>query len=410
MIDDDRNLAVLLEDVSVRYRLQTEPQRLSLAHYLSSFITGHALHRDLWALQGINLSVQRGETLGIVGSNGSGKSTLLKTVAQVLKPTTGRIRVRGSVAPLLDLGAGFDPDLTGRENVVLKWALLGHGHPAPRQVEQIVDFAGLRDFADAPLRAYSSGMLARLAFAVATAVEPEVLIVDEVLAVGDIDFQERSQERMEQLRRDGATVLIVSHALDTLLQICDRAVWLSFGRIQKVGPADSVIRTYQGSPSDELSPNVLLFRFDQPVPGTGWYAIEYNADHGAFRWSGPEPRASLRLPLPESLSASGEDILFRCQVLRGATSAAVHSLRVHINDHAIDTVQETMPTGTFLIHGRVPGSALAECSHVDVLFSIDHTETPHLAPGHPIETRRLGVALMWLELRPWAQPVTQAGC
>jgi ABC-type polysaccharide/polyol phosphate transport system ATPase subunit len=202
-------------------------------------------HDEFWALREVSVRIRRGEVLGVVGSNGSGKSTLLKAFAQVLPPTTGRVVVRGRVAPLIELGAGFHPELSALENVVLHGALLGQDPAVLRtRAEDVVDFAGVREFADAPVRTFSSGMLARLAFAVATECEPDVLLIDEVLAVGDQAFQERSGERIAQLLCRGAAVALVSHDLPVVERLADRVLWLDRGDALACGHPTSVIGWY----------------------------------------------------------------------------------------------------------------------------------------------------------------------
>jgi ABC-type polysaccharide/polyol phosphate transport system ATPase subunit len=235
---------IRLASVSVRYRVPRE-RMASIKEYAIRWIQRRVEYVDFWALEEIDLAVERGEIFGVVGPNGAGKSTLLKTVAGVLHPTAGRVVVRGRVAPLLELGAGFHPELTGRENVYLYGTLLGSTRrELDGLFESIVDFAELRDFIDAPLRTYSTGMTARLGFAVATSRFAEVLLVDEVLAVGDTRFQEKCRRRMESFRRLGATILFVSHDLATIATLCERALWLSGGRVQAAGNARDVVGRY----------------------------------------------------------------------------------------------------------------------------------------------------------------------
>jgi ABC-2 type transport system ATP-binding protein/lipopolysaccharide transport system ATP-binding protein len=237
--------AVRLDAVSVRYRLPHESLP-SLKEYAVRWLRGHLRYTDLWALRDVTLEVRRGETFGIIGHNGAGKSTLLKLIARVLRPTSGRVRVWGRVAPLLELGAGFDYELTGRENVYLNGTVLGHSRAdIAGRFDRMVDFAGVREFIDLPLRTWSTGMVARLGFAVATDVDPDILIVDEVLAVGDQEFQARSKERMESLFRKGQTILTVSHNLTTISESCQRAAWLDHGRLRAVGPTADVVRRYR---------------------------------------------------------------------------------------------------------------------------------------------------------------------
>jgi ABC-2 type transport system ATP-binding protein/lipopolysaccharide transport system ATP-binding protein len=237
--------AVLLEGVGVRYRLPRESVP-SLKEYAVRWLRGHLRYDDLWAARDVSLEVRRGEAFGIIGHNGAGKSTLLKLIARVLRPTTGRVRVWGRVAPLLELGAGFDYELTGRENVYLNGTVLGYRRAdVAARFDRIVDFAGVREFIDMPLRTYSTGMVARLGFAVATDVNPDILIMDEVLSVGDEQFQARSRARIDTLFRSGQTILMVSHNLQVIAQTCQRAAWMDHGRLRAVGPAPDIVRQYQ---------------------------------------------------------------------------------------------------------------------------------------------------------------------
>ena len=237
--------AVRMKGVSFRYRRQNE-RLTSLKEYAIRRLQGRVRVREVWALRNIDLSVRRGEVFGIIGRNGAGKSTLLRLVAGVLRPTSGRVVVRGwPVSPLLEIGAGFHPDLTGRENVYLNATLLGHSkHEVDAQYESIVDFAELADVMDEPLRTYSSGMTARLGFSVATAWEPNVLLVDEVLAVGDQAFQKKCEARIEAFRRRRATVLLVSHQWSQVLAISSRVAWIDEGRIRAIGDAQEVVTQY----------------------------------------------------------------------------------------------------------------------------------------------------------------------
>jgi ABC-type polysaccharide/polyol phosphate transport system ATPase subunit len=201
--------------------------------------------REVWALRDVDLAVDEGDVVGIVGRNGAGKTTLLKCIARIVRPTTGVVRVRGRVGALLEVGTGFHPELTGRENVFLNGVVLGMSRrEVRRRFENIVEFAGVERFLDTPLKRYSSGMYLRLAFAVAAHVDPDVLIVDEVLAVGDAEFQRRCLGRMSELGREGRTVLLVSHDAGTVGQLCTRAVWLDTGRVRLAGAAHDVLDRY----------------------------------------------------------------------------------------------------------------------------------------------------------------------
>ena len=241
----DPEVVICLEDVSLCYRRPTEAVA-SVKDYTIRRVKGQITFTDFWALRNVSLEVRRGETMGVIGLNGAGKSTLLKVVARVLMPTSGRVRVRGRVAPLLELGAGFDHELTGRENIFLNGAILGRRlEEMASRFDPIVEFAGLREFIDVPIRRYSSGMVARLGFAIATDAEREVLLVDEVLGVGDAEFQRRSAARLSELRRRGEAVVLVSHALDSIRDHCHRVVWLEQGRVRTVGPARDILEAYQ---------------------------------------------------------------------------------------------------------------------------------------------------------------------
>jgi ABC-type polysaccharide/polyol phosphate transport system ATPase subunit len=239
--------SICLENIGVCYRAPSEHIR-SIKEYAIRWVQGKIKHREFWALQDINLTVHSGETVGLIGHNGAGKSTLLKLIARVLRPTTGRVVVRGNVAPLLEFGAGFHPDLTGRENVYLNGAMLGFNRKEmDAKFARIVDFAELWEFIDAPIRNYSSGMVTRLGFAVATDIKPDILIVDEVLSVGDEAFQRKSGARMQEFREQGATILLVSHAMHTIEELCHRVAWLNHGRLMAVGEPAEVIAAYRES-------------------------------------------------------------------------------------------------------------------------------------------------------------------
>jgi len=238
---------ICLENVGVCYRAPSE-RIPSIKEYVIHWLQRKIKQKEFWALREVNLTVYAGETFGLIGRNGAGKSTLLKLVARVMKPTSGRVVVRGKIAPLLETGAGFHHELTGRENIFLNGALLGYNQ---KQMEEkfnrIVDFAELWEFIDAPMRTYSSGMWARLGFAVAADVKPDILIVDEVLSVGDEPFQRKSAERMQEFRDQGATILLVSHQMVVIEQMCHRAAWLDHGRLITVGNAKEVVQAYRQS-------------------------------------------------------------------------------------------------------------------------------------------------------------------
>lgn len=243
--DKNDELAVLFENATVRYRIPRERYR-TFKEFAIKKVQGKVQFDDLLALDRINLQVKKGEVFGLIGANGAGKTTLLRLVARVMRPIEGRIVVHGRVAPLLAMGAGFHPELTGRENVYLNGALLGYTrHEIDRLFDEIVDFAELRDFIDAPLRTYSSGMMARLGFSVATAKIPDILILDEVLSVGDIAFQEKSGRRIKQFQEHGATTLYVSHSMKSIEGMCSRIAWLDHGKINSIGVPTEVIPLFE---------------------------------------------------------------------------------------------------------------------------------------------------------------------
>ena len=217
----------------------------SLKEYFLKFTKGSLHFEEFWALKDVSIEIRRGDFYGLVGINGSGKSTLLKTIAGVFKPTEGSVQVNGTIAPLIELGAGFDMDLTARENIYLNGAVLGFSKKfMDEHFQDIVDFSELHDFLDVPLKNYSSGMVARIAFAIATVVDPDILIADEVLSVGDYAFQEKCEKRMAQLLANGTTVIFVSHSTEQVKRLCNKATWLEHGKIIMTGDAETVCDAY----------------------------------------------------------------------------------------------------------------------------------------------------------------------
>lgn len=198
-----------------------------------------------YALSDVSFNIKKGEVIGLIGSNGAGKSTLLKVVSGVMKPTKGSVIVNGVVSPMIELGAGFDPELTARENIYLNGAVMGYSKSfLEEKFEQIVEFSELRDFLDVPVKNFSSGMTAKLAFSIATIVNPEILIVDEILSVGDIKFQEKSKNKMLEMIKGGTTVLYVSHSLASIEELCDRVIWLEHGKIIEIGKTKEICKKY----------------------------------------------------------------------------------------------------------------------------------------------------------------------
>lgn len=237
--------AIQIENVSKKFRLYKERNQ-SLK---SAIMRGRtSIHEDFWALKNVSLDIRQGETFGLIGDNGSGKSTLLKCLAKILYPDEGQIKMNGRVAALLEVGSGFHPELSGRENVFLNGSILGMSRKEiQRKFDEIVDFSGVAEFIDQPVKNYSSGMYVRLGFSVAIHVDPEILLVDEVLAVGDEAFQAKCFEKFTEFRKDGKTVVVVSHALGSLVEMCDRVAWLNKGTLESVDNPARVIESYRNS-------------------------------------------------------------------------------------------------------------------------------------------------------------------
>ena len=232
---------IKVENVSMRFNLGIE-KGFSLKQFFVDLGNPKKrkekkkINNDFWALKDVGFSVKKGEVIGFIGSNGAGKSTLLKVIAGVMKPTKGKVYVRGNICPMIELGAGFDPQLTARENIYLNGAVMGYTKEfIESKFDEIVEFSELKDFLEVPVQNFSSGMVARLAFSIATIVDPEILIVDEILSVGDIAFQAKSEKKMMSMINGGTTVLFVSHSLGQIEKMCDRVVWLEHGVVQKTG-------------------------------------------------------------------------------------------------------------------------------------------------------------------------------
>ncbi len=233
-----------VQDVSIMFNKSSEKVD-SIKEYFVRLMKHQLMFEEFWALKNISLTIEKGDAVGIVGLNGSGKSTLLKIIAGVMKPTKGMVNVYGSVAPMIELGAGFDMDLSARENIYLNGAVLGYSRAEMREkAESILDFAELWDFVDVPLKNYSSGMVARLGFSIATAHTPDILIVDEVLGVGDYKFQEKCENRINEIVDTGATVLFVSHSIQQVKKLCKHAVWLNKGQQMMYGDIEEVCAAY----------------------------------------------------------------------------------------------------------------------------------------------------------------------
>ena len=244
----DRETIIRVDRVSVRYNL-AKPN-LGLKDYITAIARRQLLFQEFIALKDVSLEIKKGESWGIVGRNGSGKSTLLKLITGILRPYQGTVSVSGTVAPLLELGAGFDMELTGRENIMMNGLILGMTkNEVTSRFDEIVDFAGIREFLDVPLKNYSSGMKSRLGFSVATCSKADILIADEVLSTGDKAFQQKCEERMAELLSGGTTLLYVSHSMGTVRRMCEKALWLDAGREIMKGDAEQVLDAYDASVS-----------------------------------------------------------------------------------------------------------------------------------------------------------------
>lgn len=241
---NEEKIVIDVSDATVRFNRASQ-QVNNLKEYIVKLIKRELMFQEFLALQDVNLQVKQGEAWGIVGTNGSGKSTLLKLICGILKPYKGIVRINGTIAPLIELGAGFDGELTARENVLLNGTLMGYSSQfMTEKFDEIIDFAELWDFLDMPIKNYSSGMSARLGFAVATLVQPDILICDEVLSVGDYAFQEKCEKRMQEMLSSGTTLLYVSHSIESVRKLCDHAMWLNKGKVVMSGEAAPVCDAY----------------------------------------------------------------------------------------------------------------------------------------------------------------------
>lgn len=237
-----------VRNVSMKFNLGIEKE-FSIKQAFVNFFSGKNKKKkrqeDFWALTDVSFHVGKGEVVGLIGSNGAGKSTLLKVVSGVMKPTKGKVEVHGVISPMIELGAGFDGNLTARENIYLNGAILGYSKNfLDSKFDEIVEFSELKDFLEVPVKNFSSGMTAKLAFSIATIVNPEILIVDEILSVGDIKFQEKSKKKMMEMIKGGTTVLYVSHSLESIKDLCTKVVWLEHGKVVKMGDTNKICDAY----------------------------------------------------------------------------------------------------------------------------------------------------------------------
>lgn len=241
----EQEYSIVAEHISMHFNMASERLE-SLKEYFIKLLKRQLFFKDFIAVNDISFEIKKGEVFGIVGTNGSGKSTTLKMISGILKPTSGKIQINGNIAPLIELGAGFDGELTARENIYLNGAVLGYSKKyIDEHFDQIVDFAELRDFLDIPIKNYSSGMVARIAFAIATVITPDILIVDEILSVGDFLFQEKCEKRINELMEGGTTIVIVSHTIAQIERLCDRVMWIEKGDLKMVGDTAEVCEAYK---------------------------------------------------------------------------------------------------------------------------------------------------------------------
>ena len=245
IVMDRNDVLIEVSNVGMRFRLPTERVD-SAKEYCIKLLKRRLHYTDFEVLSDVSFEVKRGESVGLIGRNGAGKSTLLRIIAGIIEPTSGSVKTRGNVVPLLKLGAGFDPDATGKENIFLNGAMLGYTHKEMAlKYDAIVEFAELEKFMDTPLKNYSQGMLSRLGFSIAVDVRPDILLIDEILAVGDAPFQKKCAKKLDQLRESGTTFIVVSHSTNQILRLCQKAVYLKNGRVVECGEARSVVERYQ---------------------------------------------------------------------------------------------------------------------------------------------------------------------
>lgn len=245
---EEKDIMIKAKNVGMRFNLGIE-KGFSAKQFFIELLKGKRRNKkknEFWALSGIDFEIKKGEVVGLIGSNGAGKSTFLKIIAGVMKPTKGEIQVKGNVCPMIELGAGFDYDLTAKENIYLNGAILGYSKEfIDKKFNDIVNFSELNNFLEVPVKNFSSGMIARLAFSIATIVDPEILIVDEILSVGDLAFQQKSEEKMRSMIGGGTTVLYVSHSVDSIKSLCNKVIWLEHGKIVEIGQPSEVCDKYQ---------------------------------------------------------------------------------------------------------------------------------------------------------------------
>jgi ABC-type polysaccharide/polyol phosphate transport system ATPase subunit len=342
-VTGEPEVAVEADHVSKRFKLIHERNQSIKAAIMRG---RRVISEDFWALRDVSFQVHQGETFGLIGENGSGKSTMLKCLTRILRPTEGSVRIEGKVSALLELGAGFHPELSGRENVFLNGAILGLSQKELRnRFDEIVDFAGIGQFIDEPVKNYSSGMYVRLGFSVAINVDPDVLLVDEVLAVGDEAFQRKCNEKFAELRRAGKTIVLVSHGMSGVQNLCDRVAWFSHGRLMQIGKPREVIEAYTGT-----------VQTDRQVD-----------DEGHSRWGSGEGRITdVRFVTEDGQRTtkirSGETAILRLHYEMGSP------IEQPVFGVAISTLEGFQVTGPFSRDAGCVPEALDGTGHVDITF------------------------------------------
>lgn len=376
-------VAVSASGVWKNFRLYHERNRFIKAAILRG---RRARYEEFWALKDVSFEVRHGSTFGIIGSNGSGKSTMLKCLAGILYPDRGKVKVQGRLAALLELGAGFHPELSGRENVFLNGAILGMGkRELAKQFDSIVDFAGLEKFIDSPVKNYSSGMMVRLGFSVASHVEPEILLIDEVLSVGDQAFQRKSIEKIEEFRREGRTIVFVSHGLSQVAQLCKEVAWLELGQLRRIGEVHDVIAEYTGESYGEQTETETSIGRRWGTGKAGITSIEIS-DHTGKRVEKIQTGAGMNVRINYDSHAVIEDLVvfLKISALNGldvwSTSTRTNGIALPrvIGSGAVELNIPTLPLleGTYLI------SAALRNGRETVEF--DHWEHGHKFDIHQV--------------------------
>lgn len=359
--------AVTVDHVSKSFRLYHERNQYLKAAVLRG---RRARYEEFWALKDVSFEVPTGATFGIIGSNGSGKSTMLKCLAGILFPEQGSVKVNGRLSALLELGAGFHPELTGRENVFLNGAILGLSRKEiQRRLDEIVEFAGLVDFIDTPVKNYSSGMTVRLGFAIAANVDPEVLLIDEVLAVGDASFQRKCAEKIEEFRESGRTIVLVSHATGQVEQLCEHALWLERGDVRMQGPSLEVVAAYNGASFDAQPTE------DPAELGQRWGTQEaqvtsvelLDADDAPTKLFDTLGPMHVRVNVVAHQPIRDPIVALRIDTLQGVP---LWSTNTRHQRHTISVLD-----GSGAIDVRIPSLALMEGTYCLTVALTDHTET-----------------------------------